>query len=70
MVVRLLMFCLECRYGAAMEMLGERDEKLEELRADLQDVKEMYKQQLDFLTDQLVQKEQATESRTGRAAAA
>ena len=31
------------RYVAAVELLGERDEALEELRADLQDVKHLYK---------------------------
>lgn len=36
-----------CRYGAAVELLGERDEALEELRADLMDVKGLYKDQID-----------------------
>lgn len=31
------------RYVAAVELLGERDEALEELRADLQDVKNLYR---------------------------
>ena len=38
------MLPLTCRrYVAAVELLGERDEALEELRADLQDVKHLYK---------------------------
>eukprot|EP00803_Ostreobium_quekettii_P008079 evm.model.scf_194.7 EVM.evm.TU.scf_194.7 scf_194:69068-76365(+) len=43
---------LESRYAAAVELLGEREEQLEELRADLQDVKELYKEQIAFLTEQ------------------
>ena len=31
------------RYVAAVELLGERDEALEELRADLMDVKNLYR---------------------------
>jgi hypothetical protein len=31
----------KCRYVAAVELLGERDEALEELRADLMDVKSL-----------------------------
>jgi hypothetical protein len=41
------------RYTAAVELLGERDEKLEELKADLQDVKELYKDQIEFMVAQL-----------------
>ncbi|KAI7865876.1 TATA element modulatory factor 1 TATA binding-domain-containing protein [Spinellus fusiger] len=43
---------LNQRYQASLEMLGERTEQVEELKADLDDVKEMYKLQ----TIELVQK--------------
>lgn len=38
-------FCSH-RYHAALEMLGERTEQVEELRADIADVKEMYRSQI------------------------
>jgi F0F1-type ATP synthase delta subunit len=44
---------LEQRYAAAVELLGERDEQLEELAADLADVKQLYKQQIEALVAQL-----------------
>ena len=50
---------LTSRYAAAVEMLGERDEALEELRADLQDVKNLYRDQIEFMVMQLVQHQQA-----------
>lgn len=37
------------RYVAAVELLGERDESLEELRADLMDVKNLYREQIEFM---------------------
>lgn len=40
---------LEERYAAAVELLGERDEQLEEMAADLVDVKQLYKQQIEAL---------------------
>jgi F0F1-type ATP synthase delta subunit len=46
---------LEQRYAAAVELLGERDEQLEELAADLADVKQLYKQQIEALVAQLAQ---------------
>lgn len=49
---------LRSRYTAAVEMLGERDESLEELRADLQDVKNLYRDQIEFMVMQLVQHQQ------------
>ena len=39
-----------------MEMLGEKDESLEELRADLEDVKNLYRDQIEFMVAQLSQK--------------
>ncbi|KAJ9527464.1 hypothetical protein QJQ45_025788, partial [Haematococcus lacustris] len=44
---------VRARYVAAVELLGERDEALEELRADLLDVRNMYKEQLEFMLTQL-----------------
>jgi len=44
---------LEARYAAAVELLGERDEQLEEMAADLADVKQLYKQQIEALVAQL-----------------
>lgn len=41
------------RYLAAVELLGERDEQLEELRADLMDVKELYRDQIEYMVQQL-----------------
>lgn len=38
---------------ACTEMLGEKEERLEELRADLQDVKQLYKDQIEFMVEQL-----------------
>ena len=38
---------------ACTEMLGDKEEKLEELRADLQDVKQLYKDQIEFMVEQL-----------------
>jgi hypothetical protein len=44
---------LASRYAAAVELLGERDEQLEELAADLADVKQLYKSQIEALVAQL-----------------
>jgi prefoldin subunit 5 len=33
--------------------MGERDEEVEELRADLSDVKQMYREQIDMLVSQI-----------------
>lgn len=46
---------LEQRYAAAVELLGERDEQLEEMAADLADVKQLYKQQIEALVAQLAE---------------
>jgi TATA element modulatory factor 1 TATA binding len=40
---------LEARYAAAVELVGERDEQLEELANDLSDVKVLYKAQIEAL---------------------
>ena len=47
------MSAVHLRYVAAVELLGERDEALEELRADLQDVKNLYRDQIEYLVKQL-----------------
>ncbi|CAI5507392.1 unnamed protein product [Closterium sp. Naga37s-1] len=44
------------RHASALELMGERDEQVEELRADLMDVKQMYREQIDMLVDQVVNK--------------
>ncbi len=41
------------RYLAAVELLGERDEALDELRNDLMDVKNLYREQIDWLIARL-----------------
>ena len=46
---------LEVRYAAAVELLGERDEQLEEMAADLADVKQLYKQQIESLVAALAE---------------
>lgn len=40
---------LNQRYDALLQMYGEKVEEADELRLDLQDVKEMYKLQIDHL---------------------
>ncbi|KAK9157454.1 hypothetical protein Scep_004028 [Stephania cephalantha] len=42
---------LRRRHAAALELMGERDEELEELRADIVDVKEMYREQINLLVN-------------------
>ena len=44
----------QAKYIAAVEMLGEKDEALEELRADLEDVKNLYKDQIEDLVNAVV----------------
>lgn len=46
------------QYDALLQMYGEKEEQLQELRLDLQDVKDMYKMQLDEI---LMLKRQASE---------
>jgi predicted RNase H-like nuclease (RuvC/YqgF family) len=43
---------LEQRYAALLQMYGEKEEEAEELRLDLQDVKSMYRQQIQQLLQQ------------------
>ncbi|XP_073389616.1 golgin candidate 5-like [Physcomitrium patens] len=44
---------LRLRHTSALELMGERDEEVEELRADLADVKHMYREQIDMLVGQI-----------------
>ncbi|KAE9616161.1 putative TATA element modulatory factor 1 TATA binding, TATA element modulatory factor 1 DNA binding [Lupinus albus] len=44
---------LRKRHSAALELMGERDEELEELRADIVDVKEMYREQVNMLVNKI-----------------
>jgi hypothetical protein len=55
---------------AAVELVGERDERLEEMAADLEDVKALYKQQLEMLIAQLPGGYQPHGVHAGAAAAA
>lgn len=40
---------IQTRYDALLQMYGEKVEETEELRLDLEDVKDMYKSQIDQL---------------------
>nr|XP_043617574.1 golgin candidate 5-like [Erigeron canadensis] len=44
---------LRVRHSAALELMGEQDEELEELRADNVDLKEMYREQVNFLVNKI-----------------
>ncbi|KAF6997528.1 hypothetical protein CFC21_013741 [Triticum aestivum] len=44
---------LKQRHFHALELMGERDEELEELRNDIVDLKDMYREQVDLLVSQL-----------------
>ena len=52
---------LEARYAAAVELVGERDEQLEELANDLEDVKQLYRQQIETLLAQQMETASAVE---------
>lgn len=54
---------LRRRHSAALELMGERDEELEELRADIVDLKEMYREQVNLLVNKI----QTMSSSTGTA---
>ncbi|KAK9078325.1 hypothetical protein SSX86_002382 [Deinandra increscens subsp. villosa] len=47
------MEALRRRHSAALELMGERDEELEELRADIVDLKEMYREQVNILVNKI-----------------
>ncbi|KAI8467159.1 MAG: TATA element modulatory factor 1 TATA binding-domain-containing protein [Monoraphidium minutum] len=44
---------LRARYAAAVELAGERDEQLDEVRADLADVKDLFRAQVEHLVAQI-----------------
>ena len=44
---------LQQRHKAALEMLGEKTEEVQELRQDISDVKEAYRDQINELLSQL-----------------
>lgn len=50
---------LQARHAAAVELLGEREEALAELRADVADMKAVYCEQVDLLTKQLASADRA-----------
>lgn len=51
--LRVELDALRRRHNAALELMGERDEELEELRADIIDLKEMYREQIDLLVNRI-----------------
>ncbi|XP_074275997.1 golgin candidate 5 [Silene latifolia] len=51
--IRAELEALRRRHTAALELMGERDEELEELRADIVDLKEMYREQVNLLVNQI-----------------
>ncbi|CAN1285932.1 Golgin candidate 5 [Linum perenne] len=51
--IRAELDALRRRHSAALELMGERDEELEELRADIVDLKEMYREQVNLLVNKV-----------------
>ncbi|XP_010538029.1 PREDICTED: golgin candidate 5 [Tarenaya hassleriana] len=51
--IRAELEALRRRHSAALELMGERDEELEELRADIADLKEMYREQVNLLVNKI-----------------
>mmetsp|Transcript_7272 Transcript_7272/g.13648 ORF Transcript_7272/g.13648 Transcript_7272/m.13648 type:complete len:967 (+) Transcript_7272:118-3018(+) len=51
---------LKIRHFSALELMGERDEQVEELQSDLADLKQMYREQVDSLVKRLSEKGQDT----------
>lgn len=51
--IRAELDALRRRHSAALELMGERDEELEELRADIIDMKEMYREQVNLLVNKI-----------------
>lgn len=52
---------LQRQYDAILQMYGEKVEETQELKLDLQDVKEMYRGQIDELLKQQQQKRRVAE---------
>ena len=44
---------IQQRYNTALELIGEKDEQLEELKADILDVKILYKDQISELLEKI-----------------
>jgi len=53
--LRIEMGDISTRYHAALELLGEKTEEVEELRNDLQDVKQIFRDQVTELLDKIEQ---------------
>uniref|UniRef100_A0A5B7A297 TATA element modulatory factor 1 TATA binding domain-containing protein n=1 Tax=Davidia involucrata TaxID=16924 RepID=A0A5B7A297_DAVIN len=51
--IRAELEALRRRHSSALELMGERDEELEELRADIVDLKEMYREQVNLLVNKI-----------------
>ncbi|ONK69066.1 uncharacterized protein A4U43_C05F18930 [Asparagus officinalis] len=51
--IRAELEALRRRHSSALELMGERDEALEELRNDIADLKEMYREQVDLLVNKI-----------------
>ncbi|XWS16323.1 hypothetical protein CRYUN_Cryun34aG0075400 [Craigia yunnanensis] len=51
--IRAELEALRRRHSAALELMGEHDEELEELRADIVDLKEMYREQVNLLVNKI-----------------
>lgn len=51
--IRAELEALRQRHTAALELMGERDEELEELRNDIVDLKEMYREQVNLLVNKI-----------------
>lgn len=51
--IRAELDALRRRHSAALELMGERDEELEELRADIIDMKDMYREQVNLLVNKI-----------------
>ncbi|GAB2293529.1 hypothetical protein Dimus_027736 [Dionaea muscipula] len=51
--IRAELEALRRRHTAALELMGERDEELEELRNDIVDLKEMYREQVNLLVNKI-----------------
>lgn len=49
--------------AACTELLGERDERMGELEADVQDVKALYRDQIEFMVERLALLEAAEQQR-------
>ena len=44
---------LQVRHDTLLELMGEKEEQVEELKADLLDVKQLYRSQIDMLVARL-----------------